>query len=63
MCLVRFIDLKALHHNQDTPGNLAGDGMQLGATLVIDQTGNVIYEFRQKYVERVNVCWINIMCA
>ena len=25
------------HHAQDTPGNLEGDGLQLGATFVIEK--------------------------
>lgn len=33
----------------DTPGNMAGDGMQLGATFVVEKGGRVLFEFRQEY--------------
>jgi len=32
-----------------TPGNLKGDGLQLGATYVVDKGGVVLMEYRQKH--------------
>ncbi len=34
---------------QDTPGNLSGDGFQLGGTFIIEKGGRVLLEHRQQY--------------
>jgi hypothetical protein len=34
---------------QDTPGNLTGDGFQLGGTFIIDKGGRVLLAHRQQY--------------
>ena len=34
---------------QDTAGDLKGDGMQLGATFIIEKGGKVLLEHRQKF--------------
>eukprot|EP00271_Cylindrocystis_brebissonii_P017338 TRINITY_DN447_c0_g1_i1.p2 TRINITY_DN447_c0_g1~~TRINITY_DN447_c0_g1_i1.p2 ORF type:complete len:132 (-),score=32.30 TRINITY_DN447_c0_g1_i1:620-1015(-) len=39
---------KFLEKTKNVPGNLAGDGLQLGATLVIGKDGNVLMDFRQE---------------
>ena len=43
-------NLLSVLHQQNTPGDFSGDGFQLGGTFVIEKGGNVLYEYRQKYV-------------
>eukprot|EP00249_Psilotum_nudum_P037018 c9304_g1_i1 orf=344-985(-) len=39
---------KALSKTKGVPGNLKGDGRQLGATFVISKGGNLLMDFRQQ---------------
>lgn len=42
------MDKEAYERSKSTPGNLKGDGFQLGGQFVVAKGGNVIFEHRQK---------------
>ena len=42
------IDKEAYERSKSTPGNLKGDGFQLGGQFVVDRGGKILFEHRQK---------------